>query len=71
MHYTIDGCINKYRCSNIMWLLFVLAFTWGVIIDICMDIPGRGRGKIDGICESDNKYLKQKMCMICTKETNS
>ena len=31
---TTDGCSKQYRCSNALWLLSVLEFTYRVIIDI-------------------------------------
>ena len=47
-----------------MWLLSVLGFTYGVIIDSFMISNGHDRRKIDGINEFDKSYLIQKMCMI-------
>ena len=46
---TIYGCIKQYICENSMWLLSVLAFTYIVIIDRCINAPGNGRSKLYGI----------------------
>ena len=67
MYDTIYVCSKQYRYANAMWLLSVLAFTYKVIIDICIDSPGNVRIRIDG---SENSYLK-KMCMIGTEESNN
>ena len=69
---TKDGCSKKCRqCENLMWLLYALEFTYRVIIYRCMNDPGRGRSKIDGINGSGKTYLKQKICMIGTEGCNN
>ena len=50
---TTDGYSKQYRCKNFMWRLSVLAFTCRVIIYRCINSPGHGRSKIDGINGSD------------------
>ena len=50
---TTYGCRKQYRYANITWILFVLVFTYRVIIDRCINDPGNGRRKIDGINGSD------------------
>ena len=54
-----------------MWILFVLEFTYRVIIYICIHAPGHLRSKIYDINGADKIYLKQKMCMIGTEESNN
>ena len=54
-----------------MWILFVLVFTYRVIIDRCINDPGNGRRKIDGINGSEKRYFRQIMCMIGTEEYNN
>ena len=50
---------------------YVLAFTHRVIIYICINAPGHGRCKIEGIKWSNKIYLEQKLCIIGTEEYNN
>ena len=68
---TIYGCSKKYQFENSMWILSALVFTYRVIIYICIYAPDLGRRKIDDINGSDKIYLKQKMFMIGTEESNN
>ena len=54
-----------------MWLLSVLVPTYKVIIDRCVNAPGLGRIRIDGINGSDKTSLNEKMYMIVTEESNN
>ena len=60
IYYTTDGFSKQYRCSNAMWLLYALEFSYKVIIYTCNNAPGRGRSKIHDINLHSNTYLKQK-----------
>ena len=71
IHNTKHGCIKQYRCANLMWLLYILPFISIVIPDRFIKSPGHGRSKIYGINGSDKTYLKQKMLMIVTEESNN
>ena len=57
---TTDVCNKQYICSDAMRILSELVFIYRVIIDICINIPVRGRNKIYGTNGADNTYLKQK-----------
>ena len=46
---TTDRCIKKCICANVLWLLSVLLFTYGVIIYRCLKVPGNYGSKIYGI----------------------
>ena len=67
----IYECIRQSRCSNSLWILSLLSFTYIVLIYRCSDSPENGSIKIDGINESDKSYLKQKMFMIGTEEADN
>ena len=45
IHDTIYGCIKQYRYSNSMWLLFVLAFTFRLILYRYINAPGNEKIK--------------------------
>ena len=55
---TVDGYSKKYRCTHAMWLISTLAFTYRVIIYICINAPVHDRSKIYGIARSNKTYLK-------------
>ena len=57
---TTYGCSKKYRCTNAMWILSVLEFTYIVIIDRCTNATDNGRSKVEGVNGSDKTYFKQK-----------
>ena len=40
-----------------MWILYVLLFTYIVMIDIFINAPGHGEIKIDSIRRDEKKYL--------------
>ena len=54
-----------------MWILSVLVFTYRVIIYRYIYDPFRGRSQIDVINGYEKTYLRQKMCMIGTEESNN
>ena len=68
---TKDGCKNKNWCANAMWLLSVVEFTYIMIIYIWNNTPGRRISKVDGINLYDKTYLKPKIWMIGTEESDS
>ena len=70
IYNTTYGCSKQYICANAMQLSYVLYFTHRVKIYKCINATGHGRSKIDGINGSDKIYLKQKMYMIGTEESN-
>ena len=41
------------------------------MIDRCIICPSHGEIKIDGINVSENSYMRQKMCIIRTEESNN
>ena len=56
-------CSKQYRYANTMQILSVLAFTYRVIIDRCINYPVHVRRKIDGINGSYKLYLRQKYAL--------
>ena len=63
---TAYGFSKPWICENSIWLLPVLEFTYGVIIFMYINSPGRGRHKIYGINGSDKSYLRHKNFMVGT-----
>ena len=44
-------------CTNAMWLLYVLLFTYRVIIDRFINAPGNFRNKMNGNNGSNKTYF--------------
>jgi hypothetical protein len=65
-----DGCAKQYRCGTAIYLLSILASTYGVIIDRAIGAPGHGKDIVDGLNATDKIYLRKMMCMIGTPEAN-
>ena len=62
---------KQYRCANAMWPISILEFTYIVIIYRWINATDHGTRKMDGINGFNQKYLKQRMCMIGTEESNN
>ena len=60
IYYTTYKYNKKYRYSNAMWILYMLSFTYIVIIDIFINDNGFLRSKIDAINVSEESYLRGK-----------
>ena len=63
-----DGCGKQYRCGTALYLLSVLATTWGITIDRAIGAPGHGKDLVDGLNAVDKVYLRKKMCLVGTPE---
>ena len=60
IYNTENGCSKQYRCENTMCILSALVFTYIVIIDRCINVPGHGRSKIDDMNGSDRDIIRKK-----------
>ena len=38
-----DGCDKQYRCALDIYLITVLSYSYGIIIDSSINAPGRGK----------------------------
>lgn len=65
-----DGCGKQYRCGTAIYLLSVLACTYGITIDRAIGAPGHGKDFVDGLNATDKVYLRKMMCMTGTPEAN-
>mmetsp|Transcript_48111 Transcript_48111/g.102792 ORF Transcript_48111/g.102792 Transcript_48111/m.102792 type:complete len:335 (-) Transcript_48111:136-1140(-) len=65
-----DGCGKQYRCGTAMYLLSILASTYGIVIDRAVGAPGHGKDIVDGLNATDKIFLRKAMCMIGTPEAN-
>ena len=53
-----DGCAKKYRCSLGIYLMTVLSFSYGVIMDCANNAPGHGKNIFYGINVTGKRYFK-------------
>ena len=51
-------CANQYMCALDIYQMDVLSYSYGNIIDIVINTPGRGNNAVDGLNETDKRYLK-------------
>jgi hypothetical protein len=60
----IDGCAKQYRCGTVLYLLALLAVSYGIVINRAVGAPGHGKCEVDGGNAVDERYIKTKMCLI-------
>ena len=53
-----NGCVNKYRCALEIYLMNVLSYSSGIIIDHAINAPGHGNNVVEGLNETGKRYLK-------------
>ena len=56
-----DGCANQYRYDLDIYLMTVLSYSYGVIMDSAINAPGHGNNVADGMNAMEKRYLKGKM----------
>jgi hypothetical protein len=59
-----DGCAKQYRCGTALYLLALLAVSYGIVIDRAVGAPGHGKCEVDGGNAVDKRYIETKMCLI-------
>ena len=59
IYVNIDVGRKKYICENSIWLLYVLEFTYILIIDVCINDPGHSRTIIYGIHEYEKTHINK------------
>ena len=59
-----DGCSKQYRCSLAIYLMTVLSYLYGIIIDREINTPGHGKNVVDEINTTEKHFLKEKMELI-------
>ena len=53
-----DGFTNQYRRDLAIYIMTVLLYFYGVIMDRAITSPGHGNITVDGIDATDKHYLK-------------
>ena len=59
-----DGCSKQYRCSLAIYLMTVLSYLYGIIMDRAMNSPRHGKSIVDGLNDNDKFYLREKMELL-------
>ena len=53
-----DGCANQYMCALDIYLMTLLSFSYGIIMDLDINTIGHGNNVVDGLNSTDKRYLK-------------
>ena len=53
-----DGCAKQYMCDLDIYLMSVLSYSFGIIMDCSVNAPGHGYNYVDVINAMDKRYLK-------------
>ena len=53
-----DGGSKQYRCAFVLYLMTVLSYSYGIILDQAIDAPGHGKNVVDGLNATYKRYLK-------------
>jgi hypothetical protein len=59
-----DGCAKQYRCGTALYLLALLAVSYGIVVDRAVGAPGHGKCEVDGANAVDNVSLKRKCASL-------
>lgn len=52
-----DGCAVQYRCGLVLYLISVLATSFGIVYDRLIQAAGHGKGIVDALNGVDKTYL--------------
>ena len=55
-----DSCANEYWSALAIYLMTVLSYSYGIIMDCAINAPGHGNNVVDGPNATDKRYLKEK-----------
>ena len=53
-----DGCANQYRCTLAIYLMTMLSYSYGIIMNRAINSPGHEDNVVDGLNATDKCYLK-------------
>ena len=53
-----NGCAKQYRCALAIFLITVLSSSYSIIMDIENNAPGHLKNVVDGLNETNKRYLK-------------
>ena len=56
-----DGCANKYRCALAIYLMTILSYSYGIILDRAINAPVHEKNVVDGINATYKHYLKEQI----------
>jgi hypothetical protein len=65
-----DGCAKQYRSATALYLLSLIAVTYGIVYDRAIGAPGHGKDEVDGLNAVDKRFITEKMSLVVTPEAN-
>ena len=64
-----DGCAKQYMFALAVYLMTVLSYSYGTIMDREINSPGHGKNVVDGLNATGKRYLKEQMELIGKSES--
>ena len=58
------GWFKKYRFDLAIYLITVLSYSYGIIMNFSINAPGHGKNDVDGLSPTERKYLKGKWNLL-------
>ena len=56
-----DGYAKQYMSAFSIYLMTLLSYLYGIIIDREINVPGHGNNIVYGLSATDKRYLKEKI----------
>ena len=53
-----DGCAKQYRCALDIYLMNMLSYSYGIVMDCAINAPGHEKNEVYGINLTDKINLK-------------
>ena len=60
----IYGCSKQYRCNLAIYLITVLSYSYGIIMNFSINAPGSGNNIVNVINATDKLCLKKKRNLL-------
>ena len=65
-----DGCAKQYRCALDIYLITLLLYLHGIIIDCTTNAPGHRNISFYGLKDTDKQYLREQMELLGKSASN-
>ena len=59
-----DSCAKQYMCSLDIYLMTVISYLYGIIMDIAINAPVHGNNVVDALNATDKRYLTEKLNLL-------
>ena len=59
-----DGCEKQYMCALYIYLMTVLSYLYGIVMDCEINAPGNEKNVFDGLNSTEKRCLNGKMELL-------